>query len=245
MYNYKIKLKYDGTDFHGWQIQPNCTTVQGCLEDALNKIFGEKITTYGCSRTDSGVHANEFVCNFRAKKEILDDVVIRAINANIPDTIVVFHCEKVGLEFHSRFDAKGKEYIYKINNSPVRDPFSLTTSLHYRYKLDENKLNKAAASFVGTYDFSAFMSQGSSVSDTVRTIYSATVKREGDNVIFTVHGNGFLYNMVRIMVGTLLGVSEGKIDGEKIKDIILSKNRENAGITAPPCGLYLNKVFYE
>ena len=244
MRNLRLWLKYNGTAYHGWQIQDNADTVQGQLERAIEQIFCEKISVNGCSRTDAGVHANEFCCNFRTEKELSSETVVRALNAKLPLDIVVLKCEEAFPDFHARFNAKAKEYIYKIWNSEVRNPFLLDTVYQYKYKLDEAMLDKAAKSFIGTYDYKAFCASGSTVQDTVRTVFNASVTREGDMVIFKVEGNGFLYNMVRIMVGTLIYINEGKINQNDIKDIILSGDRTKAGKTVSPEGLYLNKVFY-
>lgn len=244
MRNLRLWLKYNGTAYHGWQIQDNADTVQGQIENAVGQIFCEKISVNGCSRTDAGVHANEFCCNFRTENNMPCATVVRALNAKLPLDIVVFACEEVPVDFHARFDTKSKEYIYKIWNSELRNPFLLDTVFQYKYKLDESKLDKAAKDFIGTYDFASFCASGSSVQDTVRTVFDASVTREGDLVIFRVCGDGFLYNMVRIMVGTLIYINEGKIGESDIKEIILSLDRKKAGKTVSPEGLYLNKVNY-
>lgn len=244
MRNLRLWLTYNGTAYHGWQVQENADTVQGQLETAIEQIFGKKISVNGCSRTDAGVHANEFCCNFRTEKTLSCETVVRALNAKLPYDIVIKKCEEVPFEFHARFDTKSKEYIYKIWNSELRNPFLLDTVFQYKYKLDEGKLDKAAKDFIGTYDFKAFCASGSSVQDTVRTIKNASVTREGEMVIFKVEGDGFLYNMVRIMVGTLIYINEGKIKENDIKNIILSGDRTKAGKTVSPEGLYLNKVNY-
>lgn len=245
MRNLRLRLCFNGSAYHGWQIQANAVTVQGLVENAISGIFGGHHTVYGCSRTDAGVHANEFFCNFRTEKEIPCEAVVRAMNANLPYDIAVTHCCEMPLDFHSRYSCSSKEYVYRIRNSTVRDPFSVTTAYHYRYPLDETLLDKTAKDYIGTHDFKAFCSSGSSVESTVRTVKNAGVERQNDMVLFTVEADGFLYNMVRIMVGTLLGVNEGKIDSDAVPSILLSKNREKAGITAPPQGLFLNHVKYE
>ncbi len=244
MRNLRLKLTYNGSAYHGWQIQQNAVTVQGTLEKAIETIFGSDITLHGCSRTDAGVHANEYYCNFKTDKEIPCENVINALNGNLPRDIAVLRCEEVQPDFHSRYDCKSKEYIYKIWNSGIRNPFLLDCAYEYKYRLDEKLLDKAAKMYVGTYDWSAFCASGSSVKTTVRTVTNASVSRYGDNVVFVVEADGFLYNMVRIMVGTLIYVNEGKIDINSIRDIILSKDRESAGVTAPAKGLYLNRVEY-
>ena len=171
-------------------------------------------------------------------------LVVSGMNFFLPDDIAVFDCEIVGDEFNARFDCQSKEYIYKIYNGRVRDPFSLNKAYFHKYPLDAVLMDEQAKDFIGTFDFSAFCAAGATVKTTVRTIYDAGVERDGDMVIFRVRGNGFLYNMVRIMVGTLIYISEGKIEKGTIPEIIKSGNRLTAGKTAAPEGLYLNKVFY-
>ena len=243
--NIKLTLRFNGSEFHGWQIQENALTVQECTINAIERIIGSKVTLNGCSRTDSGVHANMFCCNFRTEKQIDCKKLMRGLNAVLPDSISVYGCEEMPCEFHSRFDCEGKEYIYKIWNSEAKNPFMQNLALHYPYKLDAEMLNTQAADFVGTYDFSAFCSSGTDVEDKTRTVYSCKVTREGDMVVFSVKGDGFLYNMVRIMVGTLLDINSGKIEKGTVRDIILSKDRKRSGITAKAEGLYLNEVYYD
>ncbi|MCD7774495.1 MAG: tRNA pseudouridine(38-40) synthase TruA [Clostridiales bacterium] len=245
MRNLRLKLSFDGAAYHGWQIQSNAVTVQGTVEEAVKKIFGSHLTVYGCSRTDSGVHANEYFCNFKTENSAIPaENAVKALNGILPPDIAVLQCNEAAPEFHSRYDCKSKEYIYKIWNSSIKNPFFANRAYQYKYKLDEVNLNEAAKSYIGTYDWSAFCASGSSVKSTVRTVINAEVLRQGDFVIFKVEADGFLYNMVRIMVGTLIYVNEGKIDKSSIKDIILSGDRDNAGFTAPPEGLYLNRVEY-
>ncbi len=243
--NIKLTLSYDGTPFHGWQIQNNADTVQQRLMDACEQILRERVTIHGCSRTDSGVHANEFVCNFKTFSQTDNYKIEKGLNAILPSSIAVCSCEDVPLNFHSRFDAKGKEYIYKIWNSKHKNPFLTNYAFHYPYEINSELLNEQCKDFIGTHDFSAFCSAGSSVKDTVRTIYDFKTERQGELVTFSVKGNGFLYNMVRIMTGTLLEINSGKIPVGSISDIICSCNRNKAGITAKPQGLYLNKVYYD
>lgn len=242
--NVKLFITYDGTDYHGWQMQENAVTVQECITKAAEKIFAQKVSVNGCSRTDSGVHANEFCCNFRFDGERDEEKIILGMNSQLPEDIRVIGCEYADRDFHARFDCKGKEYIYKVWNGKRGNPFMNRYSLFYPYNLDEKLLDEQAKDFIGTHDFAAFCAAGSVVKDTVRTIKDFTVKRERDLVIFSVTGDGFLYNMVRIMVGTLLYINNGKIEKDTIPDIILSRDRVRAGITVRPEGLYLNKVFY-
>lgn len=245
MKNLRLRLTYNGAAYHGWQIQDNANTVQDEIEKAVEKVFGAHLTVYGCSRTDAHVHANEYYCNFRTEKNLPCDTVVRAVNAYLPFDIAVTRCDEVPLSFHSRFDCVSKEYIYRVWNSSVRNPFFTDTAYHYKYKLDEKLLDASSKDYIGMHDFGAFCSSGSSVGSTVRTVKNFSVTRNGDTVIFTVEADGFLYNMVRIMVGTLININEGKIGRDDITDIILSADRNRAGVTAPPEGLFLNKVRYK
>lgn len=245
MRNLRLRLMYNGAAYHGWQVQENAVTVQGTLESVIEKIFGAHLTVYGCSRTDSGVHANEYFCNFTTEKSMSCQQVVNALNGNLPSDIAVLDCREMNEDFHSRFDCVSKQYVYRIWNSPVKNPFMTNTAYHYKYRLDESVLDKAAKDFIGTYDYKAFCSSGSSVRDTVRTVRSASVTRKGELVEFRVEADGFLYNMVRIMAGTLISINEKKTDKNGIKDIILSLDRKQAGVTAPPQGLFLDRVHYK
>ncbi len=245
MRNLLLTLRYDGSAYHGWQIQENAVTVQEKLQEALYPLLGHAVNIYGSSRTDTGVHALSFCCNFKTDKPLENGTIVSALNATLPYDISVLNCREVPLDFHSRYSCTSKKYIYKILNSPMRDPFLEKRSFHYKYPLDEKMLNAEAQNFLGTHDFSAFCSSGSSVESKIRTVYEAKVIREGDIVEFSVRADGFLYNMVRIMVGTLLNISQGKIAQNQISEIIKSKERSAAGITAPPHGLYLAEVNYD
>ena len=242
--NYLISLSFDGGAYHGWQIQKNAVSVQECVEKACAALFGIRTTVYGCSRTDTGVHANCFMANFHQDKQLRPEAVVSALNFYLPQDIAVKRCSVVDESFNARFSCVSKEYVYKIYNSPIRDPFYLGRALHYRLPLDEKQLNLQAQDFVGKHDFSALRAMGSTVKTTVRTVQYASVERQNELVIFRVAADGFLYNMVRIMAGTLLYISEGKIPPDSIPDIIHSKDRLRAGKTLPPEGLYLNKVCY-
>ncbi len=244
MYNYLLEISYNGAAYHGWQVQENAITVQEKLQDAIENVFGERADVKGCSRTDSGVHANSFFCNFKSDKYISPEKIPMALNTNLPFDISVKSCKEVDIDFHARYDCKGKEYVYKVWNSQVRNPFYENLYYHYKYSVDVDLLDRQAKDFIGKYDFSAFCAVGSSVEDKVREIYSFDVKKYGDEIYFIVNGDGFLYNMVRIMVGTLLYIANEKIEENSINNIILSKDRSKAGFTVPPEGLYLNRVFY-
>ncbi len=245
MRNLLVTIAYDGTDYHGWQVQPNGITVQQEVQDAIEKILSKRENIIGCSRTDSGVHANNFCFSMRTEHPIDCYRFIGAMNAVLPDDIAVKDCVEVPLDFHARYDSQGKEYIYKIWNSPQRNPFLQDRYLHYKKPIDVDLLNKEAQAFVGKHDFSAFCASKATVDDFVRTVEYFKVSKNEEEVFFTVKADGFLYNMVRIMVGTLLEISEGKIPCGTLCDIIDSLNRDKAGRTAPAHGLYLNKVFYK
>lgn len=244
MRNLLLTISFDGSEYHGWQVQSNAKTVQQTLQDGLEQILQKRDNIVGCSRTDAGVHANMYCCNLRTESEIPCSKLVSALNAVLPRDIAVSDCIEVDYEFHARYDCKSKEYIYKIYNSSIKNPFLYKYSLHYKYRLDEKMLDRQAKDFIGTYDFSAFCASGSSVESMVRTVMNASVERNGDMVIFRVEADGFLYNMVRIMVGTLIDISSGKIPQDSIKQIIASENRFAAGQTAPAHGLYLNRIRY-
>lgn len=244
MRNLLLTLSFDGSKYHGWQVQKNANTVQHTLQDCIENILQSNVSVTGCSRTDAGVHANMYCCNIRTDSEIPCENLKSALNANLPYDIAVKGCCEVDESFHARYDCKSKQYIYKIYNAEVKNPFLNGYALHYKYPLDADMLDRQARDFIGTHDYVGFCSAHSSVKSTVRTVKNASVERQGDLVVFKVEADGFLYNMVRIMVGTLLGIAQGKIPQGTIKEIIQSKNRDRAGITAPACGLYLNKVEY-
>lgn len=244
MRNLLVTLSYDGSYYHGWQIQKNAVTVQEVFQKALEKVLCENTEIKGCSRTDSGVHANMYCVSFKTEKSIPCENMVRALNTYLPKNIAVTSCKKVSDDFHARYSVKSKRYVYRIYNGKIRNPFLEKYAFHYRYPIDEKYLNDEAQAFLGTHDFSGFCSANSDVEDTVRTVYSLSVERSGDDVFFTVEADGFLYNMVRIMIGTLLFISEGKIKSGELSAIIDSKKRSAAGKTAPPQGLYLDFVNY-
>ena len=245
MRNLLFKIAFVGSSFHGWQQQENAVTVQGELRKAWTVLTGETPNIIGCSRTDAGVHANEYYFNVRTESTIpVDKFSVALSSAKLPGEISIISCEEMNFDFNARFDCVKKEYIYIFENTKIPSPFNYKRALNYKYDMDVSLMNKAAKHFIGEYDFSAFCAAGAEVLSKVRTIYEASVERQGDIVIFRVCGNGFLYNMVRIMAGTLLYVNNGKIAADDIPNIIESKDRSKAGITAPPDGLYLNKVYF-
>ncbi len=244
MRGYILKIAYKGTNYCGWQVQPNKPTVQSTVQKACEEVFGVSCDLTGCSRTDSGVHAKEFVALVSGElPSIPTDSLHLAINTKLPEDIVVTETLVAPDNFHPRYDAKGKEYVYCIRNSKTRDPFINETSWQFHRYIDVDKANELCKEFVGKHDFCAFMAAGSKIIDTVREVKYFNARREGENVIFTVAADGFLYNMVRIMVGTVAEAASGT-DMMPISKIIESRDRSNAGITAPAKGLALNKVFY-
>ncbi|HYE81820.1 MAG TPA: tRNA pseudouridine(38-40) synthase TruA [Clostridia bacterium] len=246
MRNIKLIIEYDGTNYCGWQVQENGPSVQAEIEKALKVITGENIRINGSGRTDAGVHARGQVANFTAISSIPQEKFAYALNSLLPRDIVIKDSAEVPMDFHARYSAVGKKYSYLIINSKFPSALLRNYAYHINYceRLDIDRIEKAAEAFIGTYDFSGFMSTGSKIADTVRTIFELSVEKEKDLIRFNYKGNGFLYNMVRIITGTLLYVGIGRIDPESIRDIILSKNRDRAGITVPACGLYLEEVYY-
>lgn len=239
----KLVLAYDGKDFCGWQVQKDVPTVQGTLQDAIEKITGTWLPVCGCSRTDSGVHAINYVCH-TDYISIPEEKIPLALNTYLPSGIAVKAAETVPSDFHARYSCTGKEYIYKISNSSYLDPFLYGRAMFYPKSLDHESMNKLASAICGKHDFSAFMAQGSPVADTVRNVKYCDVARDGDIITVKVCADGFLYNMVRIIVGTLVWGSQNGLCEDDIKEIIASCDRKNAGFTAEACGLYLNKIFY-
>ncbi|MDD6800708.1 MAG: tRNA pseudouridine(38-40) synthase TruA [Firmicutes bacterium] len=242
-----IRVSYLGTNYAGFQVQKNAVTVQEKLQDAVESLYGVRYPLTGCSRTDSGVHAKDFCCTIEAGADcerIPFEKIPDALNVRLPKDISVFEAFLMPDDFHPRYSVHFKEYEYLIYNSRKRSPFYEGRAFQYPTELDEFKMDRAADMFRGTHDFSAFMSSGSGVSDTVRTVKYCRATRNGREVRVTVAADGFLYNMVRIIVGTLIEVSAGKIQEQDIPVIIESKERGRSGFTAPPEGLYLNKVVY-
>lgn len=244
MRNLLLTLRFDGTEYHGWQVQQNAVSVQQVFQDGVERLFGTRLNVVGCSRTDTGVHANMYCCNMKTDSAIPCDCIIRGLNTYLPKDIAVIGCREVPEAFHARYSCKSKEYIYKLYNGAVRDPFFERYAQYQRSPIDTEMLNREAQAFIGTFDYSGFSSTGGKVKDTVRTVHAFSVWRENDVVCFKVEADGFLYNMVRIMIGTLLFISQGKIEEGALREIILSKDRTRAGKTAPAKGLYLNQVNY-
>lgn len=243
--NVLITISYDGRSYHGWQIQNNAVTVQQIFQEALSKVVGEFYDLKGCSRTDSGVHANMYCISVKINHPIPAERLKPALNRYLPNSVVCLKSEEVACEFHARYNCKSKQYVYKIWNSDTPNPFLDGFALHYRYPIDVDLLNASAQAFVGKHDFTSFCTiDNREMTNFTRSVKMFSIERQDKLVTMTVEADGFLYNMVRIMVGTMLDISQGKIPADAIADIIEKKNRIYAGPTAPACGLYLNQVNY-
>ena len=245
---YFAKIKYLGTSFHGFQVQPGLRTVQGELNAALNQAFGLLCRVTGCSRTDAGVHANEFCLTVECDGGTIPaDKLPIAVSRFLPEDLSLFYAKECDDAFHPRYDVKEKEYLYRIMNTRIYDPFYYGRVWFLPRYIDDEmlaKMNEAAKHFIGKNDFSTFMAEGSDVEDTVRNITALSVERKGDLIDVKISADGFLYNMVRIIVGTLTEVAFGRISPDDIPNIIASCDRSRAGMTAPAEGLYLNRVLY-
>lgn len=245
---YFAKIKYLGTAFHGFQVQPELRTVQGELNNALNEAFGLPCKVTGCSRTDAGVHANEFCLTVECEGgTIPPDRLPIAVSRFLPADLSLFYAEECPEDFHPRYDVVEKEYLYRIMNSRIYDPFEYGRVWFVpRPITDEGieRMRAAASHIVGKQDFSTFMAEGSDVEDTVRHVNRLSVERHGDFIEIRIAADGFLYNMVRIIVGTLVETAFGRFAPEDMPEIIASRDRSRAGMTAPAEGLYLNSVKY-
>ncbi len=245
---YFAKIKYLGTAFHGFQVQPDKRTVQGELCTALKLATGVPCKVTGCSRTDAGVHANEFCITVDADGATVPaDKLPIAVSRFLPDDLSLFWAEECDASFHPRYDVKSKEYLYRIKNQKIYDPFEVGRAWFPQRVISAEgiaRMQTAAQYFIGKHDFSAFMSEGSEVTDCVRTVFDLSIEEKNGLIEICVSADGFLYNMVRIIVGTLLEIAYGRFSPEDVPDIIESRDRARAGMTAPPFGLYLNRVNY-
>lgn len=246
MRNIKMTVAYDGTNYHGFQVQnrTGLKTIQGTLENALSLLTKEEISVIGSGRTDAGVHARGQVINFKSQTRIPAARFPLAVNSVLPADIVVLEAQDVPEDFHARFQAKRKTYCYKIYNDRQLSPFWRYYAYHVPVPLDVEGMANGAASFLGTHDFRGFCAKDTAVSNFVRTIYSFSVAQDGPIISFTVTGDGFLYNMVRIMVGTLLEIGKKKRNPGEIPSLLAAGERKLAGMTIPPLGLYLLSVEY-
>lgn len=245
MRNIALRLMYNGTRYHGWQVQKRDITVAETLEKALASICGHPVRVTGCGRTDAGVHALQYVANFRTSSTIPVDRIPLAVNTRLPDDIAVAQAFQVAEGFNAIGSCLKKEYTYRIYNSRIRDPFYVNRAYFYPKPLDEAVMDEAARAFEGVHDFRAVRSVGTETKTTVRTIYYCRVNREGPLVSLTVCANGFLYNMVRAITGTALYAAQGKFQAGDIPAILAKGDRTLAGPTLPPGGLYLTRLWYE
>ena len=250
MRNLKVILSYDGSEFAGWQVQPDAVTVQGTLASAIGRVTGEKVLPQGSGRTDAGVHALAQVATFATESAVPAANFVKALNDILPASVRVLGAEEVALDFHARKSAKGKTYRYRIYRAAICPPFLARYVWHYPYPLDEDAMMGAADRVIGKHDFTSFAAvdpergrEGAPVSN-VRSIFSSVWERRADEFVYTVQGSGFLHHMVRNIVGTFILVGKGTLQAEDITRILEARNRSAAGATAPASGLYLVKVEY-
>lgn len=246
MTRYKCVISYDGSGFYGYQVQPNKRTVQSELEAVLAKMHkGKHVKVYGSGRTDAGVHAMGQVIHFDSPLSIPEEKWPVALNSLLPDDMAIKSVKQVSPSFHARFDAQGKEYRYFLHLSATRDPFKRNFAYQYPFNIDIRRMQEASVYLLGTHDFTSFCSAKTEIEDKIRTIHELEITAEDELVTFRFVGTGFLYNMVRILVGTLLMVGTGELNPADVESILAKKDRRCAGKTAPAQGLYLWKVFYE
>ena len=244
MRNIKLIVEYDGTNYSGWQIQPNGLAIQQVLEEALATMLGEFVRVYSSGRTDAGVHALGMVAAFRTEKQLPLRAFSDGLNSLLPNDIAIKDAVEAPLAFNPRADAKSKHYRYTIYNGGRRSPLARHRSWHLRGALDLERMQAAAAHFIGEHDFAAFRAANCAAKTTVRRLFSVSVVRDEESIIVDVHGSGFLKNMVRIIAGTLAAVGQGKINPAVVPELFASGDRASAGSTAPPQGLCLMEVFY-
>ena len=245
MRNIALRLKYDGSRYHGWQVQKNDITVCQTMEEALEKVCGHPVKLVGCGRTDAGVHALRYCANFKSDCRIPLDRLPLAVNSRLPGDIAVVAAAEAPEDFNAIGSCIKKEYIYKIHNSNIRDPFLEKRVCFYPQHLDMGLMQRAAKAFEGTHDFKAVRSEGTQTKTTVRTVYWCQAEKEGDIITVSICANGFLYNMCRAMVGTMVYASYGKLLPEEIPLLLEKGDRRLTGPTMPPQGLYLNRVWYD
>ncbi len=245
MKNIALRLRYDGSSYHGWQVQKNAITVAQTMEEALAKVCGERVKLTGCGRTDAGVHALRYCANFHSDCTVPVDRMPLAVNSRLPDDIAVVDAVEVPDDFNAIGSCVKKEYVYKILNSRIPDPFLADRVCFYPQRLDISLMQAAARAFEGTHDFKAVRSEGTQTKTTVRTVYWCRAEKDGDLITVSICANGFLYNMCRAMVGTMVYASYGKLIPEEIPALLEKRDRRLTGPTMPPQGLYLNRVWYD
>ena len=245
MRNIALRLRYDGSAYHGWQVQKNDISVAETLEKALGKVCGHAVKVTGCGRTDAGVHALSYCANFRTESAIPAERLPLAVNSRLPGDIAVLRAVDVPEGFNAIGSCIKKEYVYKIMNTRIRDPFLQRRVCFYPAPLDFERLAAAGAAFEGTHDFAAVRSLGTETKTTVRTVYWCRAERQGELITIAVCADGFLYNMVRAIVGTMVYASHGKLEPGDIPALLETRDRRLTGPTMPPQGLYLSRVWYE
>ena len=245
MKNIALRLRYDGSCYHGWQVQKNAITVAQTMEEALAKVCGERVKLTGCGRTDAGVHALRYCANFHSDCTVPVDRMPLAVNSRLPDDIAVVDAVEVPDDFNAIGSCVKKEYVYKILNSRIPDPFLADRVCFYPQRLDISLMQASARAFEGTHDFKAVRSEGTQTKTTVRTVYWCRAEKDGDLITVSICANGFLYNMCRAMVGTMVYASYGKLIPEEIPALLEKRDRRLTGPTMPPQGLYLNRVWYD
>ena len=245
MKNIALRLRYDGSRYHGWQVQKNAITVAQTMEEALAKVCGERVKLTGCGRTDAGVHALRYCANVHSDCTVPVDRMPLAVNSRLPDDIAVVDAVEVPDDFNAIGSCVKKEYVYKILNSRIPDPFLADRVCFYPQRLDISLMQAAARAFEGTHDFKAVRSEGTQTKTTVRTVYWCRAEKDGDLITVSICANGFLYNMCRAMVGTMVYASYGKLIPEEIPALLEKRDRRLTGPTMPPQGLYLNRVWYD
>jgi tRNA pseudouridine38-40 synthase len=244
MPNYRLTLQFEGTRYHGWQVQPGWPTVQAEVEKAIAKTTAQQVRILGCGRTDSGVHAEEYVANFRVESDLAPERMQHALNSRLPEDIVVAACDVAPDEFHATLSSKGKIYRYTIATGEVRPVLDRSFVHWVRHPLDADAMRRAAACLVGEHDFASFVTERDPAKDTVRTIYRLDVAARGRYIDITVEGSGFLYNMVRTIAGCLIAVGRGARTVEWMKDALDARDRAKAFDTAPACGLTMVRALY-
>ena len=245
MRNIALRLAYDGSNYHGWQVQKTEISVAETLETALTKICGHPVKTVGCGRTDAGVHALRYCANFRSDCTIPIERFPLAVNSRLPADIAVTDAVEAPEDFNAIGSCIKKEYIYKILNRNIRDPFLENRVCFYPQRLDLKRMQAAARAFEGTHDFRAVRSLGTETKTTVRTVHWCRAEKDGDLITVSICADGFLYNMCRAMVGTMVYASYGKLEPEDIPALLAAGDRRLTGPTMPPQGLYLNRIWYE
>ncbi|HZH92465.1 MAG TPA: tRNA pseudouridine(38-40) synthase TruA [Tissierellaceae bacterium] len=244
MRNIKLIIEYDGTNYWGWQTQESFPSIQEEIEKALYRVTGEKTVLYGSGRTDAKVHALGHVANFRTESSIPGERFRFALNIELPEDIRVISSQEVPMDFHARFSATHKRYVYRIYNGEPERPLLRNYTCHIKHPLDVELMREAAKYFIGTHDFRSFRGRRTSIKSSIRTIYSIEIEKKDEIIEIALEGNSFLRNMVRIIAGTLIEVGAGQRCKEEIPEMIQDRDRRSAGRTAPAQGLFLEKVYY-